>query len=307
MTYRCYVAKDFNDEHMSLIRLANEIITDHEAQGLTMTLRQLYYQFVVRNAIQNKQSEYKRLGKILSEARLAGLVSWTALEDRQRQLMGHRTFNGPSEALRRARDGYRIDMWSNQPFRPEVWVEKAALEGVVGDICFRLRINFFACRGYNSQSEQWRAGRRFSNYIQKGQTPIVFHFGDHDPSGLDMTRDNRTRLSMFSGVPITVVRLALNIGQIEELKLPPNPAKMSDSRAPEYVSEFGEASWELDALDPSYIWKLIEDNIMQIRDQNRWDEMAEQEVDDKRLLEDMVEQIDGGTDDDEQVDDDPTE
>lgn len=291
--FRCYVSKKFSKAHLDVIEGVNKIIGEYESKGFSLTLRQIYYQFVSRGWMPNKDAEYNRLGNIVSEGRLAGLISWTAIEDRNRNLMGLQTQKSPSAAVRRARETYRIDKWADQLWRPEVWVEKAALEGVIGGICNELQVDFFACRGYNSQSEQWRAGRRFAGYIQKGQRPIIFHLGDHDPSGIDMTRDNRDRLSMFAGIPVMVQRLALNMPQIEELNPPPNPAKMTDSRFADYQEKFGDESWELDALDPTVIRGLISDAILRIRDEAKWDDMLLRETADLRMLDEMIE-ITGG-------------
>ena len=289
--YRCYVPKTFTKAHQDIIQAVNHIITEYESKGFSLTLRQIYYQFVSRGWMPNKDTEYDRLGGIVSEGRMAGLISWTAIEDRNRSLRGYNTFEKPSDAIKSARASYKIDMWENQDWRPEVWVEKAALEGVIGGIANKLRVDFFATRGYNSQSEQWNAGQRFAGYIRKGQRPIVFHLGDHDPSGIDMTRDNRDRLSLFAGVPVLVQRLALNMPQIEQYDPPPNPAKMTDSRANDYVENYGTSSWELDALDPSVIHKLIEDAVLKLRDEAKWDAMLMREVQDHRLLDEVVETL----------------
>lgn len=286
--FRCYVDKKFSADHMKLIEAANHIINEYQAQGFSLTLRQIYYQFVSRDWLPNRASEYNRLGDVISKGRLAGLISWTAIEDRNRSLMGLKTFRTPQHAFQDALDGYHLDKWCDQDWRPEVWVEKAALEGVIGGICDTLQVDFFACRGYNSQSEQWAAGRRFANYVNKGQRPIVFHLGDHDPSGIDMTRDNRERLSLFAGMPITVQRLALNMNQIEELNPPPNPAKETDSRFADYRQKFGDESWELDALDPNFIQSLIENAILQIRDEAKWDRQLAKEVGHKRLMKETI-------------------
>lgn len=205
-------------------------------------------------------------------------------------MKGLSTFSGPDAAIKSVLDSYRLDLWEDQPFRPEVWVEKAALEGVIAGICNKLRVDFFACRGYNSQSEQWRAGRRLAGYIAQGQRPIMFHLGDHDPSGIDMTRDNQERLSLFAGTQIQVVRLALNMPQIELYRPPPNPAKITDSRFGDYRRKFGEESWELDALSPSVIHELIEEAVLRLRDNKLWDAALKQEVEDKLVLEEMVDE-----------------
>lgn len=287
----CYVRKEFKEEHLKLIHVANRVIEQYQAQGLSLTLRQLYYQMVTKNILANKDSEYKRLGGILSDARLAGLVSWSAIEDRTRYLRGLQTFDSIHEPFESIAAGYRRDLWDDQSMRPEVWIEKDALVGVIAGICNELRVDFFACRGYNSQSEQWRAGQRMARYIHKGQRPIIFHLGDHDPSGIDMTRDNRDRLSLFAGVPVQVVRLALNYSQIEMYKPPPNPTKLTDSRATDYISQHGYSCWELDALEPSVIAALISDSVAKVRDPAKWDVALAREADDRETIRLMVESL----------------
>jgi len=282
--FRAYTKANFRQDALDMLAQANQIIEGYEGQGYSLTLRQLYYQFVARDLLPNSQASYNKLGDLISRGRMAGLVSWTAIEDRGRGLKGLRTYSHPNQALKAVHDSYRRDLWADQQWRPELWVEKQALEGVIGGICNKLRIDFFACKGYNSQSEQWAAGQRFAEYVKKGQRPIVFHLGDHDPSGLDMTRDNRERLSLFAGVPVMVQRLALNMAQIEELNPPPNPAKQTDSRFEAYQEEFGDSSWELDALEPQYIERLIERNVALIRDEAQWDQSLLREVEEKEQI-----------------------
>lgn len=286
-----YNDKQLSEERLQAIDQANTIIEEYDRRGMMLTLRQLYYQHVARGLIENTDASYGRLQSLVNDARLAGLISWTSIEDRTRNLMGLTTHPSVASALGAAAQGYRSDLWKSQRMRPEVWVEKEALAGVVGDICNRLRVDYYSCRGYNSQSEQWRAGQRFARYVTKGQQPIVLHLGDHDPSGLDMTRDNQERLSLFAGVSISVVRLALNWEQVERLRPPPNPAKMSDSRARDYVRRYGHSSWELDALDPSYIQQLISDYVAQLRNEDQWGEALAEEVANRQMLMDLAQEF----------------
>lgn len=289
--FRAYSHSNFRADTLEKIGAVNAIIESYEAKGYSLTLRQLYYQLVTRNVIPNEEAQYKRLGDLVSDGRMAGLISWTAIEDRGRNLKGLTTYSHPNEALSAVHAGYRRDLWADQQWRPEVWVEKQALEGVVANICNRLRVDFFACKGYNSQSEQWRAGQRFAQYVSRGQRPIVFHLGDHDPSGLDMTRDNRDRLSLFAGTPVMVQRLALNMNQVDELKLLQNPAKQTDSRFSEYREKFGDSSWELDALDPQYIERLIDENVSRVRDPGVWDQSLLREVEEKEQIASAMEMM----------------
>lgn len=267
----CYVEKRFNAKSVARIRAANTIIAEYMAAGFELTLRQLYYQFVARDLIPNTEKSYKNLGDLISDARLAGLIDWDAIQDRNRFLRGNPHWESPDEIVQACADQYRVDLWAGQSYRPEVWVEKDALVGVVEKACRPLDVPFLSCRGYTSQSEMWRAGRRLKHYAEvTGQTPIVIHLGDHDPSGIDMTRDITERLCMFAEQDIEVRRIALNMDQIEEYSPPPNPAKVTDSRFEAYRERYGDESWELDALEPQVIVDLIEETINEIRDERPW-------------------------------------
>lgn len=260
----------FHTGSRKLIAKANEIIADYQAQGFTLTLRQLYYQFVSRDLIPNKLTEYKRLGQVINDARLAGLIDWSAIEDRTRNVKGWKSWSDPESIIRSSAHGYAEAIWSDQPRHVEVWIEKDALIGVIEPACGRWRLPYFACRGYTSQSEQYDAGKRFEYLRDTGRKPLVLHLGDHDPSGIDMTRDNKTRLAMFAGMGVEVKRLALNMPQVERYKPPANPAKLTDSRSSGYVEKFGESSWELDALEPKVIDKLIDDAVKKVVNMDRW-------------------------------------
>jgi hypothetical protein len=104
----------------------------------------------------------------------------------------------------------------------------------------------------------------------RGKGTVVLHLGDHDPSGIDMTRDLQDRFHGF-GAGTVVERLALNMGQVDEYAPPPNPAKMTDSRAEGYVAAYGDESWELDALEPSLLNSVILDAVDPYLDMERWE------------------------------------
>lgn len=278
-----------NKAHLAIVKQANQIIRDYQAQGFVLTLRQLYYQFVSRDLIPNTMRDYQRLGSIINDGRLAGLIDWAALEDRTRNLESLATWDGPADIVDATSRQFRVDKWANQPNRVEVWIEKDALVGVIEGVCQEFQVPFLSCRGYTSQSEMWTAGQRLLRYVKPGrpagslvrapkpQIPIILHFGDHDPSGIDMTRDIRDRLKMFMG-GLELRRLALNMDQVEEYTPPPNPAKMTDSRYAGYIVEHGDQSWELDALEPAVLAGLIRGEIESLIELDAWDEATEREA-----------------------------
>jgi hypothetical protein len=160
-------------------------------------------------------------------------------------------------------------------------------------ICEQLDVPHFSCRGYTSQSEMWSAAQRLIYYREEDQTPVIFHLGDHDPSGIDMSRDIKDRLQVFMdhhGVEVTDFdRLALNMDQVDEHNPPPNPAKLTDSRAKVYIQKFGDDSWELDALDPVTMSGIIRDAILRVRDDDLWEEKCEEEDEAKKVIQHAAE------------------
>lgn len=267
----CYVPKSFRPDTKTRIDQTNEIIAEYQAQGFKLTLRQLYYQFVSRDLIANTVQSYKSLGDVVNDGRLAGLIDWDAIEDRTRNLRSSPHWSSPRSIVRACADQFAVDLWDKQENYVEVWIEKDALVGVIEGICTDLDVPYFACRGYTSQSEMWGAAQRLIEREKAGKKTTIIHLGDHDPSGIDMTRDIQDRLELFGSTAV-IHRIALVFEQIEQYNPPPNPAKTTDARYQSYADRFGEESWELDALEPSVIVDLIREAV---QDRINWDAWEE--------------------------------
>jgi hypothetical protein len=302
----CYVPRKFQAKSMEIIELATDICDSYS--GLALTLRQLYYQFIARAFFANSQQSYDRLGSIINDARLAGAFDWDNLVDRTRNLEKLPSWGSPAALIADAAEQYLTDIWAPQKRRVEVWIEKDAAIGVVEAVCNRNNVPFFSCRGYTSQTEMWGAAERIGAYLRNGEQTTILHIGDHDPSGLDMTRDIQDRLRLFISrdwaiefmgagqhtrgsiradmidvmrsqgcdidsheLPWQVKRIALTYDQVEQYNPPPNYAKESDSRFAKYHEETGLLeSWELDALEPTVMEELIQDEIDAVRNEEEF-------------------------------------
>ena len=137
--------KDVNlrAEALDIVEQANIIIEEYQEQGFSLTLRQLFYQFVSRSFIENTVQSYKRLGTIISDGRLAGLIDWEAIEDRTRNLESLATWNDPEDLVSACADQFRNNLWGNQENVVEVWIEKEALAGVLEQACAQWRTPYF--------------------------------------------------------------------------------------------------------------------------------------------------------------------
>lgn len=272
---------------LEAIQIANDILEDYKGQGYTLTLRQLYYQFVGQGITsENTERAYKNLGNLITKARNNGLLSWRGIEDRGRGLVGVGYYEEDDyQVVDRLETMLNLDYWLRQDTYVEVWVEKDALSNVIRKACDPLRVPSMATKGYLSASEAWRAGQRFKGKRAEGKHCVMIHLGDHDPEGIDMTRDNEHRLIKYSDGHIDVTRIALNMDQITQYNPPPNYAKATSSRFDAYVGQYGEECWELDALEPSVIVDLITDAVEPHIDRDVWDETAEAEQDKRHHLE----------------------
>lgn len=282
---------NFRPKSLALIDLAQQIIRTYFGQGYRLTLRQLYYQLVVRNAIKNMERSYKNLGSLISDGRLAGIIDWNAIEDRIRVPRKAPDWSDPASIMRAVVDGYRLPRWKDQPYHVELWVEKDALAGVLQPISEARHIILMVNRGYSSQSAMHDAYERFLVANSEGKENVILYLGDLDPSGEDMVRDIDDRLNMVFGVDVQVIKLGITPEQVALYNPPPNPAKMTDSRAARFVSEHGYDSYEVDALPPDVLTTLINDAINGYEDSALMAATLEREERHKAMLQEASDDI----------------
>lgn len=273
-----FVPKRFQTRAVLMINRINGILDEYSKQGYRLSLRQLYYQLVARDIIPNTLKSYNNTGQLVSEARLAGLIDWEMIEDRGREVHYPSHWRNPADILDAAAQSFRIDHWKGQPVYVEVMVEKDALSGILIPVCHKYDVRFSANKGYSSSSAMYEASKRILYQVKRCdcESVHIIYLGDHDPSGIDMTRDIQDRFELFTGIDdgsLTVDRLALNYDQVEQWNPPENPAKTTDSRYAAYQSQYGKSSWELDAVEPKTLSELVSDHIIKLIDWDIWDEV----------------------------------
>lgn len=287
--------KDFPFQRPTLERIAliNTIIDEYVKAGYVLTVRQLYYQLVARGHIENTERSYKRTTNLVNDARMAGLMDWDAIEDRTRAFIRRSRWTSGGDILAGCAQQFHMDMWANQSSRVFIIVEKEALAGVLERSAKTFDAPLLAARGYPSSSvlREFALADLIACRRNK-QTAQILHLGDHDPSGIDMSRDLCDRLELFSGARVSFERIALNMDQIEDQQPPPNPAKTTDARFQSYAEQYGEESWELDALSPAYLNELVEEKVRAFIDEAAWDERKEEIEAIRSKLEDVAQRFD---------------
>ncbi len=229
---------------------------------LPLTLRQIHYQLVddlpeYRNTLQ----QYKSLSGWIYNARIDGLINWNAIEDQGRSFNGAGGWQSPGRYLsayrRAARIQYRRDVTCDQEQRIEVWTEKATLVRILRRYCEPYRIGVQNCGGFGSGSAFQDAYNR-----RDGRPTRILYCGDHDPSGMWMSeRDIPERFAGKHSFKPIVQRIALTTPMTRDLPRNYESLKPKDSRTPWYIERWGNESWEVDALKPPVLGKLVIDAI----------------------------------------------
>ena len=281
---QAYVHRDFRAPALGVIKQANDIIDSYKRLGIVLTLRQLYYQFVAAALIPNTDRSYKRLGSIVSDARLAGLIDWNAIEDRLREPVVWAEYASAEAMVQDKLPSFRKRRLEGQEVYVELWVEKDALASVLEPIAADYHVTLMVNRGYSSSSAMKASADRIvhKTELYGSSSAHILYLGDLDPSGEDMVRDIRDRLDLFTcGMAtegdLVVEKLALTIEQVRKHSPPPNPAKLSDSRAASFIAKYGHQSWEVDALSPPVLRQLICDALEEVIDMTIVADIIEEE------------------------------
>jgi len=224
---------------MDILEASHSILEAHNP----MTVRQVYYQLVSRQVIENNRSQYQAVSIALVGARKDGFIPWEWTEDRLRRPRTVSMWDSLSDFGDTVLSSYRRDVWGRQPCYIEVWLEKDALSGIFEDLLEPSGVTLNVGRGYDGWSSIHNAAGRYGT----GEGVTVLYFGDFDPSEEDMARSLKERLSFFESSP-EIMKVALTYEDIALYNLPPDFTKAKDTRAKGFVAKYGDVAVELDAL-----------------------------------------------------------
>lgn len=285
----------------TLLNQITAICEEYKTNGDVLTLRQLYYQLVSVNAIANDIKVYKKLSVLKDQLCYAGILDWDCFEDRGRKPVSAYYEHSIEDALDYTARNYVLDRSLGQTNRVEVWCEKDAISEILKKVALPYGARLCVNKGYMGTSAIYNAYERFSREFNQGHTVTILYFGDHDPSGLDMVRDIRERLTFmfekgvrcrdFMEFDFNVISIGLTMEQIETYNPPPNPAKVSDPRAAEYIEKYGPISWEVDALKPGIMREILEHNIKEQYDLKQYETVLEQEQEDRVKIRKLINKI----------------
>ena len=254
------------------------------------TVRQVFYALTVRGAIRKEEIEYQRtVVRLLAEMREAGKIPFEWITDNTRLMRKPASFTNLKSCLESTANFYRRNVWSNMPAYVEVWCEKDALAGVLVTETEVYDVPLMTSRGYSSLSFLHGAAKTIA---AKNKPTYIYHFGDHDPSGVDAARDIEDKLKRYApDAEIHFERVAVTLMQIAEWDLPARPTKMKDTRAKKFGSP---TSVELDAIPAVKLRELVRGCIERHVDQKQLEFLKTTETSERELLVRWAELVKGG-------------
>lgn len=298
MTLEAFIEKRWSAANLEIVRHVNELLDSfREDEVEQATLRTVYYGLVKQNLIANETRMYAKLGDIVSDARMCGLIDWDSIVDLGRQPQMRNQYDDLRELMDVSIADYRLPRWEGQDNYVEVWVEKEGMTVEVAPVTEKWHVHLVPQKGYGSMTALYAASKRLLEGQEDGKACHILYMGDHDPSGLDMDRDIADRLSIFGVDDVVVDRIALTTEQVREYDPPENPAKMKDPRAKAYVARFGRVSWEVNALPVRVRNRLLEARIKRLVNKRLMDEVIAREQRHKARLREAVREIEEGDDD----------
>jgi hypothetical protein len=266
-----------------------EAIADILDEHHPMTVRQVFYALTVRGAIEKTEAEYKQtVVRLLDQMRWDGDIDWGDISDATRWVHKSDSFRSVEHAIAATARFYRRDLWADNYDYVEIWCEKEALAGVIAEVTDRYDVPLMVSRGFSSSSYLRRAAAKITRV---GKPTFVYHFGDHDPSGLwiseQIERDLLRHLKDIGDFAVddfVFERIAVTPEQIEEWKLPTRPTK-TEAEGNRHAKQFKGASVELDAIPIDKLENLIFELVFRHVDIRQLEILWAAEASERELLE----------------------
>ena len=245
------------------------------------TVRGVFYQAVVRWLVEKTEAAYRVVQRELVLLRARGELPWDFIADSTRWMRKPNSYDDMAEALNDASRFYRKALWNDQSAYVEVWMEKDAIAGVVYEVTEEWDVPLMVTRGYSSLSFLHQSAMTLA---AQDRPCFIYYLGDHDPSGVDISRNVERRLRQYApGAEIHFNRIAVTPEQIIAMDLPSRPTKKTDTRSKGFDGD----SVELDAIPAWRLKDLVREAIEQHIDQDALEATRRIEAAERKSLTDF--------------------
>jgi hypothetical protein len=242
----------------------------------------------------NDERSYEALVELLSRARLVGVVPKQAICDETRPVTTWNVHKTAGEYVAEQQQNYlndfARDLLQSQPNHIEIVGEKNTIEPIIRSVSAKYTIPMTIGRGYCSQSPRDGIAERFK---KSGKEKLVLLIlTDFDPDGEEIAqafaRSMRDEQHVKSIHPIKV---ALNGDQVKQFNLPVGlKAKKTSTHYKKFVAKHGPNAYELEALAPADLQRILEDAIDSVLDIDAFNRELDAEKQDAAFLQGVREQ-----------------
>jgi len=269
------------------------------AEEKPLTVRRCLYRASVQGLVPGTDdASYSRVQRLVLKLRRLGFIPYGWISDSSRRRLKPSSWSGLEDFADTAREAYRKDLWSRQPWHIEVFTEKDAMTGVLHPVTSKFDLHLNVIRGQVSETfvyeiaEEWREIRK----------PILaLYFGDHDPSGLSIEASIKSRLLGFLPPDrrhaVTWKRLAITDEDFANESLLGLAVKAGDCQGRKYIAEYGDRCVEVDALSANTVRERLEAEVVNHIDSEAWQWLQEvEEVERESIKRILLPAWDGGLD-----------
>ncbi len=252
-----------------------------------MSVRQLFYQMVVRGHVEKTEHAYKRVADATVAMRRTKRLPYNKIVDGGRVRRRLPGWESIGDLLEQAERQFRLDHWGHQPELVEIWCEKLGLTGVITPVTDEFGVTFVPLGGFGSATI---AADSAAELRLVGKPVNIYYFGDHDPSGWAVSQAIEAELrNHLPDELLRFRRIGLTPEQVTLFKLPTRPPKKGDSRLSAFVDAFGSAACvELDALPPDVLTAMVRENIARHIDWGSWSRVERAEEAQRTSLSDFI-------------------
>jgi ParB-like nuclease family protein len=283
----------------AMLRLALMVIEANRPYW-PLTVRQIHYRLLndppLRHSSKpdsvycNNRNCYCDLCDLLARARLENRLAWEAITDETRPVVTESGFRNPQHFIKQEIDnflrGYSRNLLQSQPNFIQIVGEKMTIQGVIHTVWNKYGIPYTIGRGYCALDPRRRLVESFLR--SKKAELILLVLSDYDPDGVEIAHSFARSLRDDFGIEqIRPIQVALTAAQIEEFALPPiMTAKNTSAHYQRFIDEHGDdAVYELEALQPAQLEKVLTDAIDSVLDVDAFNAEIAQEKTDAAFLE----------------------
>jgi hypothetical protein len=276
---------------------AVQAILDEYREFWPLSVRQIHYYLLddppLRNASSNPRmrcvyandkDSYKDLSNLTTRARLCGEMAMEAIDDETRPESVWVVDGDVRDFASRQFDdflkGYWRDLLQSQPHHIEVIVEKNTVLSIVKPVAMRYCLPITSGRGFSSLPPRHKMYQRFK---KSGKSKLILLVvSDFDPDGEEICHSfARSMRDDFGIESIYPVKVALTQEQVKELRLPPQlEAKESSANYKRFVEKYGKDCFELEALKPKTLQKILQQHIDAVLDRMAFNKEMDTEKED---------------------------